>query len=516
PPPHHDIYSIEDLAQLIYDLKMANPNARVCVKLVACEGVGTIAAGVAKAYADVIQVSGADGGTGASPLSSVKYAGAPWELGVKETHEALVRNGLRGRVALRTDGGFHTGRDVVVAAMLGAEEFGFGTAALVALGCKMARQCHLNTCPTGVATQREDLRRKYSGQPEHVISFLLHVAQEVRLLLAGLGYTRLQDIVGRSDLLKQIPQAAASRASTVDLGRLLAPVDPENTQPHHRTQERNDRHDEKLEDRICRDVMEAVESGAPVRRSYDVRNTDRTIGARLSGHIAHRYGERGLPRGTIELHFRGSAGQSFGAFLIRGVRLHLVGEANDYVAKGMGSGLVSIRPPAEAHFPRGEGVLVGNTVLYGATGGSLFVAGQAGERFAVRNSGARAVVEGVGDHGCEYMTGGRVMVLGSTGRNFAAGMSGGVAYVLDEEGDFDRRCNTDMVELEIADAAEDRAAIRELLRAHLRFTGSARAKAILDGWNAYQQKFVKVMPLEYRRALEEVAAQAVATAVETE
>ncbi len=515
PPPHHDIYSIEDLAQLIYDLKMANPTAKICVKLVSEEGVGTIAAGVAKAYADVIQISGADGGTGASPLSSVKYAGEPWELGLKETHEVLVLNGLRGRVILRTDGGFHTGRDVVVAAMLGAEQYGFGTSALVALGCKMARQCHLNTCPVGIATQREDLRAKYFGKPEMLVNFLLHVAQEVRLILASLGYERLEEIVGRTDLLKQIPARGSTRAEGIDLTRLLRMVDPENKEPHRCNQERNDRLvDERLDDQILDDIREAIDSETPITRAYKVRNIHRAVGARLSGYIAKKYGDDGLQPGTLDLIFHGSAGQSFGAFLARGARMHLVGEANDYVGKGMGGGAIAVRAPDDAAFIWHESVLVGNTVLYGATGGSLFVAGQAGERFAVRNSGARAVVEGVGDHGCEYMTGGRVVILGPTGRNFAAGMSGGIAYILDEDGSFPSRCNQDMVDLEPIETKRDRETIRDLIEAHIEYTDSAHAREILENLDERFSSFVKVMPRDYKRVLQEQAHEAMSIAVD--
>ena len=494
PPPHHDIYSIEDIAQLIYDLKMANPEARVCVKLVACEGVGTIAAGVAKAYADVIQISGADGGTGASPLSSIKYAGAPWEMGVAETQQVLVMNGLRGRVTLRTDGGFHTGRDVLVAAMLGAEQYGFGTAAMTAIGCKMARQCHLNTCPVGIATQREDLREKYFGTPEMLIGFLRHVAHEVRELLADLGYEHLDDLIGRADLLEQLPSDDGHRHNDIDLTRMLEPVDPEGTQPHRAVMQRNERPGTSLDERMIDELREAIEQRQPARRSYEIRNTDRTVGGRLSGAIARRYGDEGLPDGTIELRFRGSAGQSFGAWLVRGVSLHLVGEANDYVAKGMNGGELAIRPPENAGFASHEAVLVGNTVLYGATGGNMFIAGRAGERFAVRNSGARAVVEGIGDHGCEYMTDGIVVILGDTGRNFGAGMSNGVAFVLDERGDFRTRVNQELVGLEQVTAPEDIELLEALIRRHGELTGSKRAASILDEWKLTLPKFWKVAP----------------------
>ncbi len=496
PPPHHDIYSIEDLAQLIYDLKIANPRARVCVKLVASEGVGTIAAGVAKGYADVIQISGADGGTGASPLSSIKYAGAPWELGLAETQQVLVMNDLRGRVILRADGGLHTGRDVVVAALLGAEQYGFGTAAMVALGCKMARQCHLNTCPVGVATQREDLREKYFGEPAMLHSYLSHVGQEVREILAYLGYERLDDLIGRADLLRQRTDLEPShRYEGVDLSRVITAVDPQGTRPHRQLQPRNDRpRDEPLDDRVLADIGDAIERGQQTSRSYAVRNIDRAVGARISGVIAHRRGDEGLPDGTVDLTFHGSAGQSFGAFLVRGVRLRLLGEANDYVGKGMGGGEITIRSADDAGFPSHEGVLVGNTVLYGATGGNLFIAGRAGERFAVRNSGARAVVEGIGDHGCEYMTDGVVVSLGATGRNFGAGMSNGVAFVLDEAGDFRTRVNQELVGLEQVTAAEDVELLETLILRHRELTGSARAGQILRDWRHYLPQFWKVAP----------------------
>jgi len=496
PPPHHDIYSIEDLAQLIYDLKIANPRARICVKLVASEGVGTIAAGVAKGYADVIQISGADGGTGASPLSSIKYAGSPWELGLAETQQVLVMNDLRGRVILRTDGGLHTGRDVVVAALFGAEQYGFGTAAMVALGCKMARQCHLNTCPVGVATQREDLREKYFGEPAMLHTYLTHVAQEVREILAYLGYERLDDLIGRADLLRQRTDLAPGhRYEGADLSRAITPVDPEGSRPHRQLQARNDRPgDEPLDDRVLADIGDAIERGRQAARSYPIRNIDRTVGARISGAIATRRGDEGLPDGTVDLTFHGSAGQSFGAFLVRGVRLHLVGEANDYVGKGMGGGEITIRPAGDAGFPSHEGVLVGNTVLYGATGGNLFIAGRAGERFAVRNSGARAVVEGIGDHGCEYMTDGVVVILGTTGRNFGAGMSNGVAFVLDEAGDFRTRVNPELVGLEQVTTPEGVELLETLIQRHLELTGSARASQILGDWRHYLPQFWRVAP----------------------
>ncbi len=491
PPPHHDIYSIEDIAQLIYDLKMANPEARVCVKLVASEGVGTIAAGVAKAYADVIQISGADGGTGASPLSSVKYAGSPWELGLAETQQTLVMNGLRGRVTLTTDGGLHTGRDVMMAALLGSERFGFGTAALIAVGCKMARQCHQNTCPVGIATQREDLRKKYFGTPEMLIAFLTHVAHEVRGILAELGYERLEDVIGRAHLLRQIPHDDSQRWRSVDLSKLIAPPLGE---PLHSVQPRNDRPGVPLDELIIEELGDALEKGTPFQGSYDIRNTDRTVGGRISGRIARTHGDAGLPWASIDLHFFGSAGQSFGAWLVRGVRLHLDGEANDYVAKGMNGGEIAICPPVESDLGASDASIVGNTVLYGATGGNLFVAGRAGERFAVRNSGARAVVEGVGDHACEYMTEGVVVVLGRTGRNFGAGMSGGLAFVLDADEDFAGRVNPDHVELERVSDPDDMKLLRVLLARHRRTTRSVLANDVLENWDDFIAKFWKVAP----------------------
>ncbi|HWP34808.1 MAG TPA: glutamate synthase large subunit [Thermodesulfobacteriota bacterium] len=499
PPPHHDIYSIEDLAQLIYDLKQVNPTAKVCVKLVAVHGVGTIAAGVAKAYADVILISGHDGGTGASPLSSIKNAGSPWELGIAEAHQVLVRNDLRGRVVLRADGGMKTGRDVVVAAMLGADAFGFGTAPLVAAGCVMARQCHTNTCPVGIATQREDLRAKFPGKPQHVIDFFTFVAMEVREILASLGVRSLDEVIGRTDLLEPVPAAELppghEKAATLDLRAMLAPADPTGTKPTRNVEPRNDRPgDRPLDLDLLPALLPALERGEPVRLASPIRNVHRTVGARIAGEVARRWGNYGLPEGTIEIRFTGHAGQSFGAFTCGGMRLVLEGDANDYVGKGMTAGEIVLYPPRERRYAAHENIIMGNTVLYGATGGRLFAAGRAGERFAVRNSGARAVVEGVGDHGCEYMTGGLVLVLGRTGRNFGAGMSGGLAYVLDEDGDFERKVNPEMVTPQRVVAEADLADIRALVEAHLAATGSERAAAILARWDDYAGRFVKVVP----------------------
>ena len=496
PPPHHDIYSIEDLAQLIYDLKQANPQARVGVKLVAESGVGTIAAGVAKAYADYIQISGAEGGTGASPLSSIKNAGCPWELGLAETQQVLMLNGLRGRVRLRTDGGLKTGWDVVKAALLGADEFGFGTAALIAIGCDMARQCHLNTCPTGIATQRRDLiEKRFQGRPEHVVNYFTFVAEEVREVLAFLGYRRLEEVIGRVDLLvpRQLP--AGHRGRTLTLEAILADVDPGRVAPRRCAQPRNDRPHPCADERIWEQVRPALEEGRPVRVETEIRNSDLTAGARIAGAIAQRYGLEVLPEGTIEIIYRGSAGQSFGAWCAQGMRLVLEGEANDYVGKGMSGGEIIVRPPRGASYDSHCNVIVGNTVLYGATGGKLFVAGRAGERFAVRNSGAIAVVEGAGDHCCEYMTQGLVVVLGRTGRNFGAGMSWGTAFVLDEDGTFPRRYNPELITLQRVEGPEDEALLRSLVEEHARKTGSPWARHLLAHWRQFLPLFWKVVPL---------------------
>ncbi|MCH7510837.1 MAG: glutamate synthase large subunit, partial [Chloroflexi bacterium] len=490
PPPHHDIYSIEDLAQLIYDLKMVNPRAKVSVKLVAEEGVGTIAAGVVKGYADIIQISGASGGTGASPLSSIKSAGVPWELGLAETQQVLVQNGLRSRVMLRTDGGLRTGRDVVVAALLGAEEYGFGTASVIAVGCVMARQCHLNTCPVGVATQREDLRAKFTGTPEDVVRYFGHIAEEVREILAEIGFRSLDEVIGRTNLLTP-KEISDPRARMLDLQPLLWA--PDDDRPLKSTQERNDRDEEILDDQIMKEIGDALDGNGTVQRCYPIRNVNRTVGARIAGEIAHRYGEKGLPEGSIELQFTGSAGQSFGAFCHTGLRLHLTGEANDYVCKGMGGGEVAVRPPANAPYKSHENVIIGNTVLYGATGGSLFAAGRAGERFAVRNSGGKAVVEGIGDHGCEYMTEGVVVILGETGRNFGAGMSNGIAYVLDEQGDFPTKLNPELVAIKRI-AGDDIEIVQALIQRHVQVTESRRGQDVLDNWDRYRPLFWKVAP----------------------
>ena len=501
PPPHHDIYSIEDLAQLIHDLKNSNPAARIHVKLVSEVGVGTVAAGVAKAHADVVLISGHDGGTGASPLSSIKHAGLPWELGVAETQQILVMNKLRDRIVVQTDGQMKTGRDVVVAALLGAEEFGFSIAPLTVLGCIMMRVCHLNTCPVGIATQDPELRKKFAGNPEHVVNYFRFVAEEVREHMARLGFRTFDEMIGRVDRLEVKSAINHWKARGLDLSRILyqPKVGPEIAIRRVREQ---DHALEKSLDRttivpLCRD---ALETKKPVDIILPIRNTNRTVGTILGYEVSKRYGAEGLPEDTIRIHFNGSAGQSFGAFVPCGVTLTLEGDANDYVGKGLSGGKIAVYPPRSSSFVAEENILIGNVALYGATAGEAYFRGVAGERFGVRNSGAHAVVEGVGDHGCEYMTGGRVVVIGPTGRNFAAGMSGGVAFVFDAKGDFKRYCNLEMVELETLDV-NDSDQVRELLRQHVRYTSSALAQKLLDRWKKTQPKFVKIMPKDYKRVL---------------
>ena len=507
PPPHHDIYSIEDLAQLIYDLKYTNPRARVHVKLVAEVGVGTIAAGVSKGHGDVVLISGDSGGTGASPESSIKHAGLPWELGLAETQQVLVMNDLRGRIVVQTDGQLKTGRDVAIACLLGAEEFGFSTAPLVTLGCIMLRKCHLNTCSVGIATQDPELRKNFAGRPEDVINYFRFVAQHLREIMADLGFRTVDEMVGRVDRLETMAAIDHWKARGLDLSALLHRPDvPDGVATHHcRDQEHG------LENVIDRRLMElagdALAGGPPVSAELPIRNSNRTVGAMLSGEIARRYGEEGLPDDSISFHFRGSAGQSFGAFLAKGVTLTLEGDSNDYFAKGLSGGRIIVYPPAGSTFSPEDNVIVGNVVLYGATGGKAFIRGVAGERFAVRNSGAHAVVEGVGDHGCEYMTGGLVVVLGKTGRNFAAGMSGGFAYVLDEDGGFRGCCNHDMVDLEVVTDGGDLAVLRGLIEEHLLQTESSKSRRLLDAWDEAVSKFVKIYPRDYRRVLEERASR---------
>lgn len=508
PPPHHDIYSIEDLAQLIFDLKNSNPSAKINVKLVSEAGVGTIAAGVAKAHADIITVAGHDGGTGASPLTSIKHAGVPWELGISEAHQTLLLNKLRGRVRLQTDGQLKTGRDVMIAALLGAEEFGFSTAPLIAVGCIMMRKCHLNTCPVGIATQDPELRKKFIGQPEHVINYFFFVAEEVRSLMAQLGFRRFEDMVGRSDMLVQRTDVTHWKASKVDLSAIIQKIPVSEGDTRYCTQLQNHGLDRQLDHQLLERAEDAIEEVRAIRIELPIQNTHRAVGTMLSSRIAKRHGAKGLPENTIHCKFQGSAGQSFGGFLARGVTLELEGDANDYAGKGLSGGRVVIYPPKEAQFKADENIIVGNTVLYGATSGEAFFSGVAGERFAVRNSGATAVVEGVGDHGCEYMTGGRVLVLGQTGRNFAAGMSGGIAYVFDEFRNFAEYCNTSMVDLEPLSDPEEQSWVRDTITRHFHLTGSKRAAGLLEHWDNTLKQFVRVMPIEYRMVLEQLQAKA--------
>ena len=533
PPPHHDIYSIEDLAQLIHDLKNANPRARVSVKLVSEVGVGTVAAGVSKAHADHITIAGYDGGTGASPLTSIKHAGSPWEIGLAETQQTLVLNHLRGRVSLQVDGGLRTGRDVVIGALLGADEFGFATAPLIVEGCIMMRKCHLNTCPVGVATQDPELRRRFTGKPEYVINYFFFVAEEVRRLMAKLGFRTMDEMIGRSDRLEMRHAIEHWKAKGLDFSRILARPEVGEDVAIHNCELQDHGLDKALDHQLIQQARPALEEGKPVRIETQIRNYHRTVGTMLSGRVAERYGHAGLPDDTIYIQATGTGGQSFGAWLAKGITIEMEGEANDYVGKGLSGGRIIIYPPARSAIDKAEeNIIVGNTVLYGAISGEVFFRGVAGERFCVRNSGATAVVEGVGDHGCEYMTGGIMVCLGPTGRNFAAGMSGGIAYVLDEDGRFADRCNQAMVELEPI-AAEDAALeawdhqggdlethgqvdlsrdmtrfdaqrLKGLIQRHLEYTGSTRAREILDDWESWLPRFVKVMPVDYRRALTEL------------
>ena len=495
PPPHHDIYSIEDLAQLIYDLKMINPQAKVCVKLVAAAGVGAVAAGCVKAHADIVQISGCEGGTGASPLSSIKNAGVPWELGLSEAQQVLVLNDLRGKAILRTDGGFKSGRDVVIGGLLGAEEFGFGTASLIAAGCAMIRACHLNTCPTGVATQNEKLRQKFTGTPEAIINFFNGIANEVCAILANLGYRRFDEIIGRTDLLQETGSLPHEKARTLDLSALLTSPDPHGTKPRYHNQPRNDwEGDRPLDLKLLEDAKEAIEGKKKFSGEYAIRNVHRAVGGRVAGKIATLHGDKGLPEGSIEFRFNGTAGQSFGAWCIDGLRLVLIGQANDYVGKGMAGGEIILRPPENASFEWGKNVILGNTVMYGATAGTLYAAGRAGERFCVRNSGANAVLEGAGDHFLEYMTGGCVVCLGEVGRNAGAGMTGGVGFVLDEKGDFPKKYNSQLVQIVRIEKPEEEERVRAMIVRHREYTGSRRAKEVLGQWEKYVKLFWKIEP----------------------
>jgi glutamate synthase (NADPH/NADH) large chain len=543
PPPHHDIYSIEDIAQLIFDLKNANPEGQVSVKLVAEVGVGTVAAGVAKARSDHITIAGYDGGTGASPLTSLKHAGTPWEMGLSETQQILVEQGLRSRIALQVDGGLKTGRDVVIGALLGADEFGFATAPLVAIGCIMMRKCHLNTCPVGIATQDPVLRKRFVGAPEQAINFLFMVAEEAREIMASMGVRSIDELIGQTDMLDTQPLVDHWKTRGLDFSRVFRKPD---AAPDEIRRTRAQKHpiDDILDRRLIAEAMPALDRREPVIVEAAIRNVDRATGTMLSGEVARRYGHEGLPDDTITVKLTGTAGQSFGGFLARGVTLDLVGDANDYVGKGLSGGRIVVRPPEKRSFRADESIIIGNTVLYGAIEGECYFSGIAGERFAVRNSGAIAVVEGVGDHGCEYMTGGIAVVIGPTGRNFAAGMSGGIAYVLDEDGSFSTRCNLAMVELEPVPeedellellhhhggdiefhgrvdvssdmTSHDEERLLTLIQNHLHYTGSGRARHIIERWAEFRPKFVKVMPVEYRRAIREMEEARMGVAVAAE
>ncbi len=503
PPPHHDIYSIEDLAELIHDLKNGNENARISVKLVAEVGVGTVAAGVAKAHADVVLISGHDGGTGASPLTSIKHAGVPWELGLAETQQTLVLNQLRSRIVVEVDGQLKTGRDVIIGALLGAEEFGFATGPLVALGCIMMRVCHLNTCPVGVATQDPKLRKKFAGDPEHAVNFMRFIAMEVREWMAQLGFRKFTDLIGHSELLDTVSAIDHYKALGLDFSKIFhqpkvaAKVGRFCSEPQYHGLEKSLDKTALLE--ICKP---ALEEDKPVKATLPIRNINRVVGTITGAELTRRHGAKGLPDDTIQLKFNGSAGQSFGAFLPRGMTLTLEGDANDYVGKGLSGGKIIVYPPRGSTFVAEENVIIGNVAFYGATSGEAYIRGLAGERFCVRNSGVNAVVEAVGDHGCEYMTGGRVIVLGPTGKNFAAGMSGGIAYVLDERGRFKARCNPEMVKLFPLEDADEINAIRVMIEKHATYTKSERARKVLGRWSALVPKFVKVYPNDYRRVLE--------------
>jgi len=508
PPPHHDIYSIEDIAQLIHDLKNANPSARISVKLGSEIGVGTIAAGVTKAKTDHLVIAGHDGGTGASPITSIKHAGLPWELGIAETHQTLVMNNLRSRVYLQTDGQIKTGRDVAMAALLGAEEFGFATAPLITQGCIMMRKCHLNTCPVGIATQDKELRKKFSGKPEYVVNYFFMVAEELRQIMAKLGFRTLNEMVGRADVLETNKALSHWKTNGLDFTAILHPAEKvfENTETY-RTQSQNHGLEKALDNEIIRLAKPALEKGEKVDIELPIININRVVGTMLSHELAKATNGKLLPDDTINIKLNGSAGQSLGAWLASGITIKVEGDANDYVGKGLSGGKIAVYPPAVSQFKAEENILVGNVCLYGATSGEAYFRGIAAERFCVRNSGATAVVEGIGDHGCEYMTGGRVVILGTTGRNFGAGMSGGVAYVWDKAGNFDKQCNTGTFELEAVSAEADAAELRTMIQSHLTYTGSTVARNILENWETELTHFVKVMPSDYKRVLMEMASE---------
>jgi glutamate synthase (ferredoxin) len=511
PPPHHDIYSIEDLAQLIHDLKNSNHHARINVKLVSEVGVGTIAAGVAKGHADVVLISGLDGGTGASPQTSIKHAGLPWELGVAETHQTLVLNNLRSRIIVETDGQLKTGRDVIVAALLGAEEFGFATTALVTLGCIMMRVCHLDTCPVGVATQNPELRKKFMGAPSHVVNFMRFIAQDMREIMAQLGVRTVNELIGRTDLLEPAKAVDHWKAKGIDLSPILyqPQVGPEIGRYCQIDQDHG--LDKALDNEVLLDFCEpTLRDGTKVTGSFPIKNTNRVVGTILGSELTRRHGPEGLPEDTIDIHFEGSAGQSFGAFTPPGITFRLEGDANDYFGKGLCGSKLIVYPPKKSIFKPEENIIIGNVAFYGATNGEAYIRGMAGERFCVRNSGVRAVVEAVGDHGCEYMTGGRVVVLGKTGRNFAAGMSGGIAYVLDRDGDFHIRCNREQCDLERLEDPVEISEVKGMIQKHAEYTGSTLGLEILADWEKMVTQFVKVVPQDYKRvlnALEEAQAE---------
>ena len=504
PPPHHDIYSIEDIAQLIHDLKNANRTSRISVKLVSEVGVGTIAAGVVKAKTDHLVIAGHDGGTGASPLTSIKHAGLPWELGVAETHQTLVMNNLRSRVVLQTDGQIKTGRDVAIAALLGAEEFGFATAPLVTLGCIMMRKCHLNTCPVGIATQDKDLRKKFKGKPEYVVNYLFMVAKDLRMIMAELGFRTINEMIGRVDCLETDIAVDHWKRNGLDFSGILQPAEKifDNTDVYN-TQSQDHGLDKALDNTLISKCKSAIEKGAKVSFESDIVNTNRTVGTMLSNEVAKVWETNDLPEDTIEINFNGSAGQSFSAWLVQGITFRLEGDANDYVGKGLSGGKLIIYPPKDSSFKAEENILLGNVALYGATSGEAYFRGIAAERFCVRNSGATVVVEGIGDHGCEYMTGGKAVILGSTGRNFGAGMSGGIAYIYDIDGNFVNNCNNETFEIEKL-LKEDEKDLKDLIKKHPDYTESNVASTILKSWDNEKGKFVKVMPTDYKRVLNEM------------
>ena len=507
PPPHHDIYSIEDLAQLIYDLRCANPEARISVKLVAEVGVGTVAAGVAKARADMVLISGSDGGTGASPLSSIRHAGSQWEIALAEAQQILTMNKLRNRIKIQVDGQIKTGRDVIIGAMLGAEEFGFATTLLISLGCILMRKCHHNTCPVGIATQNPELRKRFRGKPEYIINFLKFISRDVREIMAELGFHTFDELIGRADMLETNEAIEHYKTKGLDFSKIFYTLEiiKENNRLPYISQITD--FSLSLDPQLIAKSKEALESGKPVKFNLPIRNFNRSTGATLSYNIAKKYGSKGLKEDTINIKFKGSAGQSFGAFLAPGITFELEGDANDYLGKGLSGGKIIVKPPLDSTFIPQNNIIIGNVSLFGATSGEIYIHGMAGERFAVRNSGALAVVEGVGDHGCEYMTGGRVIVLGRTGINFAAGMSGGIAYVLDENQLFDTRCNLEMVDIEPVDETDDKNFLKKFINNHAKYTGSKYAMQLLDNWDDILPYFVKVMPVDYRRALERIKEQ---------